>query len=137
MVSRKEGKNMATLKNRMIQQLQNEANSLKENKELFEGTDTYKSMVNDFMMNMKYAEKVTGADIEMNEWKVYYTNQLSYECQIEDLYAEAYNSAINNTIEYLNDMLGLSLNYASDWARVHELIEKLGIRFDVNGEIVR
>lgn len=128
---------MDTLKNRMIYQLQREANSLKENKELFGDTDTYKSMVHDFMTNMKYAEEVTETKIEMKDWRVSYADQFDYEYEIESLYAESYNSAINNTIEYLNDMLGLKLNYASDWTRVHDLADRLGIKFDINGEIVR
>ena len=128
---------MDTLKNRMIYQLQREANNLKENKELFGDTDTYKSMVNDFMRNLRYAKEVTGADIEVKDWKVQYEDQFSYEYEIESLYAESYNSAINNTIAYLNEMLGLKLCYARDWQKIHDLAEKLGIRFDINGEIVR
>ena len=57
--------------------------------------------------------------------------------EIEDLYAEAYNSAIINVISAMNDKMGTHYFYARDWAAVHELIAVLGIKFDENGEILR
>ena len=57
--------------------------------------------------------------------------------KIGSLYAEAYNSAIRNVIALLNETMGTKFFYARDWAQVDALIEKLGIRFDIDGEIIK
>ena len=50
---------------------------------------------------------------------------------------EAYNEAIREVAEVLNEGLGTNLFSARDWARLETIALKLGIMFNENGEIVR
>ena len=52
--------------------------------------------------------------------------------KINELFGEAYNSAINNIINHLN-ALGFRWNYANNWRDADEFAEMHGLEFDVNG----
>jgi len=56
--------------------------------------------------------------------------------KIEDLYAYAYESAIENVATIVNLTLGTHYFFARDWAKLEQLADKLGIDFDENGELV-
>lgn len=57
--------------------------------------------------------------------------------KINELYGEAYNTAINNVIQLLNDTVGTELFYARDWAKAEDVALKSGMVFDLNGEFTR
>lgn len=50
---------------------------------------------------------------------------------------EAYNNAIMSVIDVLNTTMGTKFFYSRDWAQIDMLAEKLGIKFDENGNIVK
>lgn len=50
---------------------------------------------------------------------------------------EAYNEAIREVAEVLNEELGTNLFCARDWARLEAIALKLGVTFNENGEIVK
>lgn len=57
---------------------------------------------------------------------------------IGDMYGCAWESAIKNVIDEMNKALGTKLSFdRGDWGVVDEIADTLGIRFDVNGEIVK
>ena len=56
---------------------------------------------------------------------------------ITELYGNAWETAIENAIYELNKTLKLNLFFARDNNQVDTLCERLGIRFDENGEIVK
>lgn len=56
---------------------------------------------------------------------------------IEELYAEAYVSAINNVIDILNGSTGSKLFFWRDCNAVEIIAHQLGVKFDVDGEIVK
>jgi hypothetical protein len=53
---------------------------------------------------------------------------------INALFGEAYNTAIENIISHVNK-LGWNYDYRNNWNDAHQLAEDLKIRFDHNGEI--
>ena len=57
--------------------------------------------------------------------------------KITDLYASAWENAIENAIYHLNRTLGLKLVFVRDNNQVDMLCEALGITFDADGEIVK
>lgn len=52
--------------------------------------------------------------------------------KINELFGEAYNNAINNTIKHLN-RLGFGWDYFNNWRDAHEFAETYGVNFDLNG----
>ena len=52
---------------------------------------------------------------------------------INDLFGEAYNSAINNIITTVNK-LGWCWDYRNNWSDAEHLANETGMRFDCNGE---
>jgi hypothetical protein len=52
---------------------------------------------------------------------------------INDLFAEAYNTAINNVITTVNK-LGWNWSYYDNWRDAHALAEEMHTTFDCNGE---
>ena len=52
---------------------------------------------------------------------------------INELCGYAWDCAIRNTIQRVNDIFVLR---ASDWSKAERLAENLKIRFDENGEII-
>lgn len=56
---------------------------------------------------------------------------------INQLIGEEYREAICNVMWELNNIFGNNLFFGRDDAKVDMLAEKLGIRFDENGNIVR
>ena len=61
----------------------------------------------------------------------------TYDINSTAMCGEAYVSAITNVACMLNKTMGTNFFYARDWAQLDMLAEKLGIRFDENGNIVR
>lgn len=60
------------------------------------------------------------------------------EFTINDLYASAWESAIDEVASVLNGKIdGLHLFRTRDWVVIEQVAESLNIRFTVNGEIIR
>lgn len=55
---------------------------------------------------------------------------------IYELYASAYENAIKNVIEKVNNTLGLHLTYLCDCQSAENLADLLETRFDEDGNIV-
>lgn len=55
---------------------------------------------------------------------------------IEDIYASAWEGAIEEVAKILNDELETNFSL-QDWAKLERVAERLNIKFDENGEIVR
>ena len=74
--------------------------------------------------------------------KAYTKNKLMLERDkervftIDDLYASAYENAINNVIGVLNESLGTKYFFSRDCYVIDTIAEKLNIKFDVDGEII-
>ena len=62
---------------------------------------------------------------------------LKEDFYIEDMYASAWQAAIENVGNILNKELGLNLQVTQDdWRQVERIADALKIRFDENGEII-
>ena len=59
-----------------------------------------------------------------------------YEIENPVLCGEAFNCAIKNVAHVLNETLGTKYFYSRDWATLELLADNLGIRFNIDGEIV-
>ncbi len=62
-----------------------------------------------------------------------------FPCTMSDdlLFGEAWNEAIREVAEVLNEELGTNLFSMRDWTRLERIAERFHIRFNENGEIVR
>lgn len=58
------------------------------------------------------------------------------EFNIDQLFAEAYNNAIDNVAYHINKVMETEFFRYRDWPQLHDLALALGIRFDGNGEIL-
>jgi hypothetical protein len=56
---------------------------------------------------------------------------------IEALYGAAWSDAVMNVMEVLNETLGLELNWLENGNQISTICTKLGIKFDINGNIVK
>lgn len=57
--------------------------------------------------------------------------------KIDELYASAWQHALDEVAEVVNMNTGLKLFEARDWNALENIALKLGVDFDANGEIVR
>ena len=62
---------------------------------------------------------------------------MSERYTINDLYSHAWARAIENVIREIRETTGMRLFYERDHYAVHELIERLGVMFDADGNIDR
>lgn len=59
------------------------------------------------------------------------------EFNIDQLFGEAYNNAIDNVAYCLNKVMGTEFFRYRDWYQIHDLCLSLGITFDENGKIIK
>lgn len=55
---------------------------------------------------------------------------------INDLCASAWESAIDNAAKKINVALGTDFNRSIDWYTIEVLAERMGLKFDENGNIL-
>ena len=55
---------------------------------------------------------------------------------IKNLYASAWESAIDNAAKKINVALGTDFNRSIDWYTIEVLAERMGLKFDENGNIL-
>jgi hypothetical protein len=56
---------------------------------------------------------------------------------IEALYGAAWSDAVMSVMEVLNETLGLELNWLENGNQIDTICTKLGIKFDIDGNIVK
>lgn len=49
----------------------------------------------------------------------------------------AYNEALKEVAEVINEAMGTNFFYRRDWVALEEVATRLGVRFNEDGEIVR
>ena len=59
------------------------------------------------------------------------------KCSITDLCGEAYREALAEVADVLNSTMGTSFFFTRDWASLDMLAEELGVKFYMDGEIIR
>lgn len=55
---------------------------------------------------------------------------------INDLCASTWESAIDNAAKIINAALGTDFNRSIDWYTIEILAERMGLKFDANGDLV-
>lgn len=55
---------------------------------------------------------------------------------INDLYASAWECAIDSAANIINFELGTDFNRFNDWSTIELLAERMGLKFNANGELV-
>lgn len=56
---------------------------------------------------------------------------------IDDMYAGAWNEAIEEIVNIINEELGQEVCSIQEWTPIENIASRLGVRFNENGEILR